>query len=102
LSLVRALLKGKVPGPEAAAILGKSVLIHESLPFAIYAFLSQPHSFEDCLMGAVLSGGDRDTLGAMAGAISGAFLGVTAIPALWREKLENQGLIEKLALGLLV
>jgi poly(ADP-ribose) glycohydrolase ARH3 len=102
LSLVRTLLKGKVPGPEAARILGKSVKIHESLPFAIYAFLAQPHSFENCLLGAVLSGGDRDTLGAMAGAISGAYLGVTAITALWREKLENQGLIERLALALLV
>jgi poly(ADP-ribose) glycohydrolase ARH3 len=70
LSLVRNLLKGKVPAPEAANILGKSVKINESLPFALYAFLSQPHSFENCLLGAVLSGGDRDTLGAMAGAIS--------------------------------
>jgi poly(ADP-ribose) glycohydrolase ARH3 len=102
LSLVRTLLKGKIPGPETARILGKSVRIDESLPFAIYAFLAQPHSFESCLMGAVLSGGDRDTLGAMAGALSGAFLGVTAITALWREKLENQGLIERLALALLV
>jgi len=102
LSLVRTLLKGKVSGPETARILGKSVRIDESLPFAIYAFLAQPHSFENCLMGAVLSGGDRDTLGAMAGALSGAYLGVTAITALWREKLENQGLIERLALALLV
>ena len=102
LSLVRTLLKGESPGPEAAEILGKSVRIHESLPFALYAFLAQPHSFEDCLLGAVLNGGDRDTLGAMAGAISGAYLGVAAITALWREKLENQGLIERLALALLV
>jgi poly(ADP-ribose) glycohydrolase ARH3 len=102
LSLVRTLLKGRVPAPEAARILGKSVRIDESLPFALYAFLSQPHSFEACLLGAVLSGGDRDTLGAMAGALSGAYLGVTAITALWREKLENQGLIERLALALLV
>jgi len=102
LSLVRALLKSKVPGPEAASILGKSVMIHESLPFALYAFLAFPHSFEDCLLNAVLSGGDRETLGSMAGAISGAYLGATAISALWREKLENQDLLTKLALALLV
>ncbi len=102
LSLVRALLKSRVPGPEAARILGKSVMIHESLPFALYAFLAWPHSFENCLLNAVLSGGDRDTLGAMAGAISGAYLGAAAITALWREKLENQDLIAKLALALLV
>jgi poly(ADP-ribose) glycohydrolase ARH3 len=102
LSLVRALLKSEVSGPQAAGILGKSVMIDESLPFALYAFLARPHSFEDCLMEAVLSGGDRDTLGAMAGAISGAYLGATAITALWREKLENRDLIERLALALLV
>ena len=102
LSLVKTLLKGKVPGPDAARVLGKTVRIDESLPFAIYAFLSRPHSFEDCLLGAVLNGGDRDTLGAMAGALSGAYLGVTAITALWREKLENQALIERLALALLL
>jgi poly(ADP-ribose) glycohydrolase ARH3 len=102
LSLLRTLLKSRVPAPQAAGILGQSVLVQESLPFALFAFLARPHSFEDCLMGAVLNGGDRDTLGAMAGAISGAYLGAAAIPALWREKLENLDLIEKAALALLV
>ncbi|HZE21551.1 MAG TPA: ADP-ribosylglycohydrolase family protein [Desulfobaccales bacterium] len=102
LSLLRALLKSRVPGPQAAKVLGQSVMIHESLPFALYAFLSWPHSFEDCLLGAVLHGGDRDTLGAMAGAVSGAYLGAAGLPALWREKLENLDLIEKAALALLV
>ncbi|MEJ2670983.1 MAG: ADP-ribosylglycohydrolase family protein [Deltaproteobacteria bacterium] len=101
LSLVQALVAQQVPGPEAAKILGKSVKIHESLPFALYAFVSHPHSFEACLLEAVLNGGDRDTLGAMAGAVSGAYLGVAAIPALWREKLENRDLIENLARALL-
>jgi ADP-ribosylglycohydrolase len=95
-------LKSQVPATQAARILGQSVMIHESLPFAFYAFLAWPRSFEDCLMGAVLNGGDRDTLGAMAGAISGAYLGAAAIPALWQEKLENLDLIERAALDLLV
>jgi poly(ADP-ribose) glycohydrolase ARH3 len=102
LSLLRPLLKSRVPGPQAARVLGQSVMVHESLPFALYAFLAWPHSFEDCLMGAVLHGGDRDTLGAMAGAISGAYLGAAGLPALWREKLENLDLIEKVALALLI
>jgi poly(ADP-ribose) glycohydrolase ARH3 len=102
LSLLKVLLKSHVSGPQAARVLGQSILIHESLPFALYAFLTRPHSFEDCLMGAVLNGGDRDTLGAMAGAISGAYLGAAGLPALWREKLENLDLIEKAALALLV
>jgi poly(ADP-ribose) glycohydrolase ARH3 len=102
LSLVMALLEEGVPGREAAALLGRSVKIHESLPFALYAFLAQCQSFEDCLLEAVLNGGDRDTLGAMAGALSGAYLGLAAVPARWRDKLENRDLIASRALALLV
>jgi len=46
------------------------------------------------------NGGDRDTLGAMACAVSGACLVVEAIPQAWREKLENREHIEGLALRL--
>ena len=56
----------------AALQLGRTVAVHESLPFALYSFLRHPGSFKDCLFCATLNGGDRDTLGAMACAISGA------------------------------
>jgi ADP-ribosylglycohydrolase len=36
----------------------------------------------------------------MAGAISGAYLGIDALPEAWREKLENRAYIERLASGL--
>jgi poly(ADP-ribose) glycohydrolase ARH3 len=70
------------------------------MPFAVYAFLRHPQSFEACLFCAILHGGARDTLGAMACAISGAYLGVEAIPQAWREKLENRQHIEELAVKL--
>ena len=60
--------------------LGQTVAAHESVPFAVYSFVRRPRSFEECLNCAVLNGGDRDTLGAMACAVSGAFLGVDSIP----------------------
>ncbi len=84
----------------AAVQLGRTVAIHESLPFALYSFLRHPKSFEDCLFCATLNGGDRDTLGAMACAISGAYLGIESIPQPWRQKLENRSYIEDLALRL--
>jgi poly(ADP-ribose) glycohydrolase ARH3 len=84
----------------AANRIGRSVAVHESMPFAVYAFLTYPASFPDCLFCATLNGGDRDTLGAMACAISGAYLGVEAIPPPWRERLENRAYIEKLAFEL--
>ncbi len=48
-------------------------------------------------LGAISLGGDTDTIGAMAGAISGAYLGVDAIPGRWQGKLENRRYIAELA-----
>jgi poly(ADP-ribose) glycohydrolase ARH3 len=97
MALVRTLISEDVPPPDAARRLGRSVAVHESMPFAIYAFLRHPQTFEGCLLCAILNGGDRDTLGAMACAVSGAYLGVETIPQAWREKLENRQHIEDLA-----
>lgn len=98
--LLKELLQEDVPPAIAAKQLGQSVAVHESLPFATYAFLRYPSSYEDCLYCAIMHGGDRDTLGAMAGAMSGAYLGFEAIPLLWRDKLENGKMIQQLAIEL--
>jgi len=90
-------ISGGLSPHETAARIGRSVAVHESMPFAVYAFLRNARSFEACLLCAVLNGGDRDTLGAMACAISGAYLGIDAIPRPWRDKLENRTYIECLA-----
>lgn len=101
MELVNTLIAGDTPPDTASDSLGRSVAVDESMPFAIYCFLRHPTSFEDCLFCAILNGGDRDTLGAMACAISGAFLGIDAIPGSWREKLENRTHIEYLASALI-
>ncbi len=100
MTLVRELCCRQRPPQEAAERIGRSLAVHESMPFAIFAFLTHPDSFEDCLACAVGNGGDCDTLGAMACAVSGAYLGIDAIPAAWRDKLENRVYIENLALKL--
>ena len=97
MSIVRQLILQRVPPEPAARRLGRSVAVHESMPFAAYSFLRHAGSFEECIFCAIMNGGDRDTLGAMAGAISGAYLGVAAIPPAWRAKLENLAYIERLA-----
>ena len=98
---VKSLLGKDAPPQEAAGILGRTVAVHESQPFAIYSFLRNPMSYEDCLFCSILNGGDRDTLGAMACSISGAYLGLEAIPRFWRMKLENHEPIVELARKLL-
>lgn len=100
MELVSQLLSRDKDAGIVAHDVGQSVAIHESMPFAIYSFLRYPKNFKECLYCSVLNGGDRDTLGAMACGISGAYLGVEAIPEDWLMKLENREYIEKLAMEL--
>ena len=95
--LARDLVVQDVLPSDAARRLGRSVAVHESMPFAVYSFLRHPRSFEGCLFCAILNGGDRDTLGAMACGVSGAYLGIEAISLAWRAKIENRQQIEGLA-----
>jgi len=70
------------------AALGNGVAAVESVPAALWAFVRHPRSFVDTVRAAITLGGDTDTIAAMAGALSGAFLGCDAIPRSWRERLE--------------
>ena len=76
--------------------LGNGIEAFNSVPAAIYSFLRYPDSFEEAVVYAISLGGDTDTIGAMCGAISGAYLGVEAIPELWRLKVENRAYLEGL------
>jgi poly(ADP-ribose) glycohydrolase ARH3 len=78
-------------------VLGNGIEAPRSVPTAIYCFLTQPQSYRDTVTYAISLGGDTDTIAAMAGAISGAYLGIEAIPSGWRMKLENREYIEALA-----
>ncbi len=68
--------------------LGTGVAAFDSVPTAIYAFC-RFDTFEDAVVYAISLGGDTDTIGAMTGAICGAFYGEAAIPGRWVAKLEE-------------
>ena len=76
--------------------LGNGIEAFNSVPAAIYSFISSPDSFAQAVTGAISMGGDTDTIGAMTGAIVGAYLGVDAIPVAWRDRLENRDYIVEL------
>lgn len=84
--------KGKI-----VAQLGNGIEAFNSVPTAIFSFLLHYDSFSEAVLYAVSLGGDTDTIGAMTGAISGAYLGIESIPDSWKEKLENMPYIEELA-----
>ena len=92
-------IAGLLERPDKARVvaeLGNGIEAFNSVPSAIYSFLSWPYSFADAVINAVSLGGDTDTIGAMTGAISGAYLGVDSIPSQWRDKLENRQYLEEL------
>ncbi|MDP6356680.1 MAG: ADP-ribosylglycohydrolase family protein [Planctomycetota bacterium] len=86
---VQELLDGEFDPYEVVRLLGNDVTCQGSVPLAIYCFLMHPDDFRDAVVAAVNMGGDTDTIGAMAGALSGARLGWEAIPPDWLDALEN-------------
>ncbi len=93
-------IKGLLARPDRARVvieLGNGIEAFNSVPTAIYSFLVHPDSFAGAVLYAISLGGDTDTIGAMTGAISGAYLGIESIPDSWRSKLENRLYIEELA-----
>ncbi len=69
--------------------MGNDVRSYVSVPAAIYAFLNKHHSFEEAVVFGVSLGGDTDTIGAMTGAIAGAYHGIDRVPSRWLTDLEN-------------
>ena len=90
-------LLGKADKEQVIDDLGHGIEAFNSVPAAIYSFLSHPDSFEEAVIYAISLGGDTDTIGAMTGAISGAHLGIEAIPGRWQERLENREYLTGLA-----
>jgi ADP-ribosylglycohydrolase len=60
--------------------LGISSFVTPSVAWSLYAVLRSPDDYWATICTAIAVGGDTDTLGAMAGAISGARLGPDALP----------------------
>jgi len=77
--------------------LGHGIEAFNSVPTAIFAFLSHPADFTSTVIYAISLGGDTDTIASMAGAIAGAYLGVDCLPTDWLGRLENHDYLFSLA-----
>ncbi len=71
----------RVQGPNDLAELGNRIEALHSVPTAIASFALTPESFEATIGNVIFLGGDTDTLAAMAGALSGAYLGASRLPS---------------------
>jgi poly(ADP-ribose) glycohydrolase ARH3 len=79
----------QVQTPDDLALLGNRIEALHSVPTAIASFALTPESFEETIAHVIFLGGDTDTLAAMAGALSGAFVGAGKLPSRLVNLLEN-------------
>lgn len=76
------------PGP-ALAQLGTTGFCMESVLAATYWLFRCPRKFDDLVIGAANSGGDSDAIAGVAGALYGAFYGLSGISDRWLRDLED-------------
>jgi ADP-ribosylglycohydrolase len=69
------------------------------IPTCLYLLLTTG-SFEEAITEVVNQGGDTDTVGAILGAMAGAYYGVDAIPRRWLDGLQNREGIDARAIAL--
>jgi ADP-ribosylglycohydrolase len=75
-----ALLLRRAPIHEMQEALGNGAATHEGVPFALGCFLRSPGNFAEAILPAVRQGGDARVIGALAGALCGAYAGASGIP----------------------
>ncbi len=82
-------LAAKLKPGDSLASFGNSIEAHHSVVTSLACFAENSDSFTDVIARAIALGNDTDTIAAMAGAISGAYLGIQAIPQHYIDMYEN-------------
>jgi poly(ADP-ribose) glycohydrolase ARH3 len=75
---------------QAARVLGTSTLAVESVPAALWSFVSRHASFAEAVSSAAFLGGDVDSICCLVGALAGALHGADAIDRLWISNLSHE------------
>lgn len=68
-----------------------SPFVIPSVLWSLYSFLRTPEEYWETVCTAIVAGGDVDTTAAMAGAISGAHLGLERLPLKLADNLNDRG-----------
>jgi ADP-ribosylglycohydrolase len=70
---------------------GISPFVIPSVLWSLYAFLRHPDNYREAVSTALAVGGDVDTTAAMTGAISGAYVGLEALPQHLTRRINDRG-----------
>ncbi len=78
---------------KALKYLGEGWVGEEAVSLALYCFLKYPSDYKKVVIRAANTNGDSDSIACIAGGISGAYLGLNAIPQKWIQKIDNSDYI---------
>lgn len=78
--------------------IGEGWVGEEAIALALYCVMRYPDDYLACIRRGANTNGDSDSVASIAGGISGARLGLDAIPSEWRERCENADYLNDLAL----
>ncbi len=82
---------------QALSFLGEGWVGEEAVALALYCFLKYPDSYEKVVIRGANTNGDSDSIACIGGSISGAYLGVEAIPDDWISRIESTQYLGDLA-----
>jgi ADP-ribosylglycohydrolase len=82
---------------DALKYLGEGWIAEEAVALALYCFLKYPDDYTQTVLRGANTNGDSDSIACIAGGISGAYLGVSAIPEKWINNIEKSQYLNQLA-----
>ena len=82
---------------KALNYLGEGWIGEEAVALALYCFLKYPDDYEKVVIRGANTNGDSDSIACIGGSISGAYLGIGAIPDHWIKEIEKSGYLDDLA-----
>lgn len=82
---------------KALYYLGEGWVGEEAVALALYCFLRHPEDYEKVVIRGANTNGDSDSIASIAGGISGAFLGIDAVPEKWIKKIEKSDYLADLS-----
>ena len=82
---------------DALKYLGEGWIGEEAVALALYCFLKHPGDYTKTVLRGANTNGDSDSVACIAGGISGAYLGIDAIPEKWVKHVEKVQFLSTLA-----
>ena len=95
LELAHTLLEAGTDHASNLAQIGTSGYVPETVGAAFYC-VAATDNFKDAVVMAIKAGGDTDTTAAVVGALAGTLYGLDAIPAEYKDNVENKELLQSL------